>query len=199
MTTRRRCTGAILAGGRATRMGGVPKGLTTVGGRRIVDRVAAALREAADDLLLVANDPDASRWLDGVTVTRDVRPGAGALSGIHAALVASGTDVLVVAWDAPFVSAPLLRALRDAGERAGTGAAVPVSEARFGFEPLCAWYAADCLAAVTRALDEQRVHAGGWQRELPLCEVDPSPFGDRRTIFMNVNTPDDLALAERLA
>lgn len=199
MTTRRRCTGAILAGGRATRMGGVAKGLATVGGRRIIDRVAAALREAADELLLVANDPDASRWLGGVAVARDVRPGGGALSGIHAALVGSGTDVLVVAWDAPFVSGLLLRALREAGERAGTGAAVPVSEARFGFEPLCAWYAADCLAAVERALDERRFHAGGWQRDLPMCEVDPSPFGDARAIFMNVNTPADLALAEHLA
>ena len=40
--TSRRCTGAILAGGRAVRMGGKPKGLELVGGRRILDRVADA-------------------------------------------------------------------------------------------------------------------------------------------------------------
>ena len=37
------CTGAILAGGLGTRLGGARKGLLTVGGRRILDRVAEAL------------------------------------------------------------------------------------------------------------------------------------------------------------
>ena len=55
-----RCTGVILAGGGATRYGGRPKGLERVGGRRIIDRVADVLRETTDELLLVANAPDAA-------------------------------------------------------------------------------------------------------------------------------------------
>jgi molybdopterin-guanine dinucleotide biosynthesis protein A len=199
MSARRRCTGVILAGGHAARMGGVPKGLIEVGGRRMLDRVADALREAADSLLLVSNDPDAASWIDGVAVIADALPGAGALSGIHAALASTHSDLLVVAWDAPFTSPALLRALRDAGGRDDAGAAVPRSGARFGFEPLCAWYSAACLDVVARAIDEGRFHAAGWQREVRLLEVDPSPFGDPRTMFLNVNTPDDLALAEGLA
>ncbi len=50
-----RCTGVILAGGEATRYDGRPKGLESVGGLRIIDRVAAALGEVTDDLLLIAN------------------------------------------------------------------------------------------------------------------------------------------------
>ncbi|MBI3566652.1 MAG: molybdenum cofactor guanylyltransferase [Gemmatimonadetes bacterium] len=199
MTARRRCTGAILAGGRATRMGGTPKGLATVGGRRIIDRVASALADAADELLVVSNDASADAWLAGVRAVADVRPGAGALSGLHAALHHAGTDLMVVAWDAPFTSTALLDALRDAGEFEDAGAAVPRSAARSGFEPLCAWYAASCLDPVTRAIDEGRFHAGGWQRAVRLLELDPSPFGDPATIFFNVNTPDDLVRAERLA
>ena len=199
MSARRRCTGVILAGGRAARMGGTAKGLLEVGGRRLIDRAAAAVADATDGLLLVANDPTAAAWLPGATVIGDARPGGGALSGLHAALAHAQSDIVVVAWDAPFVPAALLHALRDAGEFEDAGAAVPRSGARFGFEPLCAWYAASCLAAIDRALDDGRLHAGGWQRAVRLLEVDPSPFGDPATIFLNVNSPDDLALAERLA
>ncbi|MFM8780507.1 MAG: molybdenum cofactor guanylyltransferase, partial [Gemmatimonadota bacterium] len=80
------CTGVILAGGGATRFGGRPKGLELVAGERIIDRVARALRMVTDDLLLVANAPDAARWLPGVRTVADVRLGEGALGGLHAAL-----------------------------------------------------------------------------------------------------------------
>ncbi|MDQ8155527.1 MAG: NTP transferase domain-containing protein, partial [Gemmatimonadota bacterium] len=80
------CVGVILAGGGATRFGGEPKGLRVVDGSRIIDRVADALRGAADELLLVANDPGAAAWLPGVRALPDVRRGDGALGGLHAAL-----------------------------------------------------------------------------------------------------------------
>ena len=53
-----RITGVIQAGGRSTRMGGRPKALLELGGRRIIDRVAHVVRQVADDLLLVTNTPE---------------------------------------------------------------------------------------------------------------------------------------------
>lgn len=93
------CTGVILAGGGATRFGGRPKGLELVAGERIIDRVARALRMVTDDLLLVANAPDAARWLPGVRTVADVRPGEGALGGLHAALTCAADDVRVATVD----------------------------------------------------------------------------------------------------
>ena len=136
---RRACTGAILAGGLSTRFGGRPKGLATMAGTRIIDMVAAALRGAADDLLLIANAPEAASWLPGVTARPDVHAGAGALSGIHAALRYAKDAVLVLAWDAPCVPAALLAALREAGEQHGDDAVVAASDSVWGFEPLVAW------------------------------------------------------------
>jgi molybdopterin-guanine dinucleotide biosynthesis protein A len=66
----------VLAGGAASRYGGLPKGLERVGGRRIIDRVAAALGEVTDDLLLIANDPAGAGWLPGIRVGQDVVPNA---------------------------------------------------------------------------------------------------------------------------
>ena len=86
----------------------------------MIDRAAAALAEASDDLLVVANAAGAKAWLPGVRTVCDVRPGLGALGGVQTALHHTTSDVVVLAWDAPFVPGALLRALRDAGERAGT-------------------------------------------------------------------------------
>ena len=194
-------TGVVLAGGRASRYGGAPKGLESVGGERIVDRVASALRAATDRLLVVANDPAATSWLPGVAVVGDVRPGAGSLGGIHAALVHAATPVLLVAWDMPFVPPSLLRALRRLGD--GADVAVPESDSsRRGVEPLCAWYAPSCVPAIERRLDADDRRVVGFfddvrVRVLPAAEV--ARHGDPARLFLNVNAPGDLVAAEEHA
>jgi molybdopterin-guanine dinucleotide biosynthesis protein A len=198
MTPRRRCTGAILAGGRATRFGGKAKGLERVGGERIIDRVARALREACDDIVLVANEPRAATWLPGVRVIADVRKGVGALGGVHAALSGAPDAVAVLSWDAPFVPGPLMRALRDAGEADDADAAMPSSDSRWGFEPLCAWYGPRCREAIERHVDTGDQRAGAWQGALRTVRVDAAPWGDPRVLFFNVNTPEDLIRAQLL-
>ena len=199
MTIAPRCTGVLLAGGRAQRFGGLAKGLERVGGIRIIDRATTALREAADDLMIVANNPLAHEWMPGVQTVADVKTGAGALGGLHAALVASGTDVLVLAWDSPFVPGPLLRALRDAGELNEADAAVPSSGSPYGFEPLCAWYSARCLPAIEEAIATGDLRAGAWQPAARTVHLDVSAWGDTNALFFNVNTSDDLAQANVLA
>ena len=194
------CTGVILAGGNASRYGGLPKGLERVGGKRIIDRVTDALRPASDALLLIANDPAASDWLPGVRQATDVRPGLGSLGGIHAALVHAGTAVLVVAWDMPFVPAGLLTALRQAG--AGADVAVAESGSRRGVEPLCAYYGPGCVDAIERRLDADDRRVIGFFDDVKVARLGADAvarFGDPSLIFMNVNSPDDLGLAEEHA
>lgn len=203
------CTGVILAGGAASRFGGAPKGLERVDGRRIVDRVAAALREVTDELLLVANVREASQWLPGVRTVGDVRPGLGALGGLHAALAHADTDILLVAWDMPFVSAALLGELRRIGDGGADEShhALPLVESphvvipesdgsRRGVEPLCAWYSRRCLPAVEQTLDAGDLRVIGFHalvrvQRLPVARV--RDFGDPTRLFSNVNTREELA------
>ena len=194
-------TGTILAGGHARRMGGRPKGLAEVGGRRILDRVADALREVSDELLLVANAPEAGDWLPGVRVVRDLVPGAGALGGIHAALSHARGPVLVVAWDMPFVAPALLAELRALGE-AGALAVAPASAGPAAAEPLCAWYAPGCRVAAERRLAAGDRRAQGLLDEvaahvLPLDRV--RAHGDPALLFLNVNDASSLAHAASAA
>lgn len=186
-----------MAGGGATRFGGRAKGLEYVGGERIIDRVADALREASDDLLLIANDPAAPTWLPGVRLERDVLQGQGSLGGLHAALHHAQAPVLVVAWDMPFVPGALLARLRELGDHAD--AVLPESGSRRGVEPLCAYYGPACLAAIERAIAAGDRRMIGFLDDVRVARLEAahvSAFGDPEWLFMNVNAPEDLARAE---
>jgi len=156
-----RCVGALMAGGTATRFGGMPKGLALIDGLRIADRAMVALRGATDRQLVVANDARAARWFPDVPIAADAEPGLGPLAGLRTALAAAdGAAVLVVAWDMPFVTSALLLRLRDLGEE-GASAVVPAHGSPVMLEPLCGYYSADSLEVCERLLarGERRAHA----------------------------------------
>src|SRR4051812_10933938 len=105
---------AILAGGRARRLGGVHKGLLLVDGEPIVARQLRQLAAHAGELLIVANDVAAYAEVaaqHGARVVVDLHPGDGPLAGLEAALSATGApELLLVACDLPFVDVAALAA-----------------------------------------------------------------------------------------
>lgn len=190
----------VLAGGAASRFGGRPKGLERVGGDRILDRVVAALQQTTGSPpLLVANSAEARGWRPGLEVKADLKPGCGSLGGLYTAVAGAPGSVLVVAWDMPFVTPDLLKALVDGSE--GYDAFLPESGGRRGLEPLCAVYGPACEPAIRARLDQEDFRAIGFHEDirvgtLPLERV--AAFGDPETLFFNVNTAEDLARAEEL-
>jgi molybdopterin-guanine dinucleotide biosynthesis protein A len=183
-------------------LGGGAKGLERVGRARIIDRVADALRGVTSDLLLVANAPDAMHWLENVPVAGDRHPGGGGLAGVEAALE-RGRDALVVAWDMPFVTVALLRALLDLAVSRDADAVFPRSASPHGFEPFCGFYSARLLPRLTRYLD-----AGGGAAHDFIARVDHVHFlsapdvaklGDADRFFLSVNSPSDLERARAIA
>jgi molybdopterin-guanine dinucleotide biosynthesis protein A len=148
---------------------------------------------------VVANDPRAAEWFPGLRIVADDQPGMGPLAGLATALrAAHGASVLVVAWDMPFVPAPLLRGMRARGE-AGASAVVPVHGAPPHAEPLCAYYAADALATCLDLLarGERRAAAltESLEKVVTIPEVVLAEHGDPSRIFTSV---DSLAELERL-
>ncbi len=188
-----------MAGGAAVRYGGAPKGLLDVGGVRILDRVVEALRRATGELpILVANAPDAATWRPDLTVVPDRVPGRGALAGILTAIEAAA-PVLCVAWDMPFVPAPLLEAL--AALLKDADVAAPESGSRRGLEPLCAGYGAACAQPIRSALARGDARAVGFHPDVRVARLPLEAvlqYGEPDVLFFNVNTPDDLARAEVL-
>ena len=150
MNAPRGCTGVILAGGAASRMGGEPKGLLRVGGLRIIDRVAAVLVGATGRVIISANHMNAGEWLPGVPSFGDRHRGFGPLAGIDAALRAASTDIIALAWDMPLLRTGVLRQLRETGEAGDADIVAPASNSPWGWEPLCAWYSAGAVVAIER-------------------------------------------------
>ncbi len=192
--------GAILAGGASTRFGGAPKGLHTVGGVRMIDRVWGALREVSSEVILVSNAIDAPRWLGGTRVFADVRGERGSLVGIHTALVHAGSSVIVVAWDMPFVTSDLLRFIQ---ERGHDEPFATVPEGSGGLEPFCAMYTPACLPVFESALNAGEFRMSTVLESLPSLTRIPvaefSTIGDPSKLFFNVNDAADLALAEKMS
>ena len=193
--------GAILAGGGATRYGGQPKGLMTVGGMRILDRLVAAFDGALGaPPLLIANAPDAHGWRPDLRVVADVKPGCGSLGGIYTAVLEGPAPVVCVAWDMPFVSAELIRALAE-GVESGYDAYLPESGSRRGVEPLCAAYGPACAPAIEARIREGDLRAIGFHAGLKvgiLKHEEIGRLGRPEMLFFNVNTPDDLSKADSL-
>lgn len=171
-----------------------------VGGERILDRLARTLTDAlGQPPLLVANAPDAPTWRPDLRLVSDVRPGLGSLGGIFTAVVEGPAPVVCVAWDMPFVSAGLVRALAEG--LAEHDAVLPASDSRRGLEPLCAGYGPACREAIAASLDAGDLRAIGFHPGisvgiLPLTDI--GRFGDPELLFFNVNSADDLARADEL-
>jgi molybdenum cofactor guanylyltransferase len=193
-------TGAIIAGGASSRFAGKPKGLSEIAGRRIIDRIADALRGVTSRLILVTNTPDAVEWLPGVPVVQDVRAERGSLIGIHTALSSAGTAVMVVAWDMPFVTSELFALIRARGR---DEAFVTAPEGPDGLEPFCALYRQPCLPILDAAIDARELRLSSVLRQFPsvtrVTRAELSSVGDPARLFFNVNAPEDLDVARRMA
>ncbi|HVT08644.1 MAG TPA: molybdenum cofactor guanylyltransferase [Polyangia bacterium] len=196
-------TAAIIAGGRARRLGGAVKPFLAVDGVAIADRQLAVLRPLFGRIIaVVAEAGDAAAWRErGVETVTDAIAGAGPMAGVAAALAAAAPDAVVcVAGDLPFLSPALLAALRDRDPEAG---AIAPRTGGGNVEPLCARYGSRCLPALQAHLAAGRLALHAllaetegviWLQGEELAALDP---GGRS--FLNVNTAEDLARAERLA
>jgi len=191
----------ILAGGRATRMGGGDKPLKVLRGVPILSHVLARVARDGRALVLNANgDPDRFAPF-GLPVVADAEsdfpgPLAGILAGLDwAAARGMAGDVLSVPGDCPFIPHDLGARLEEARQAAG----VPLACAGSGgwTHPVIGLWPVSlreelrtAMAAGERKIDRFTARFGCATAEWPVEPFDP---------FFNVNTPDELSEAERLA
>jgi len=191
--------GLILAGGQGARMNGQDKGLVALRGEPMVAHVARRLAPQVSRLIISAN-----RHLDLYArygeVVRDGEADLGAwqgpLLGIAAGLSAAQQEAwLVVApCDTPFLPTDLAARLVRAAESANA----PMAYAMAGGQRHSA-----CMALRTSLLPDLLAYLRAGDRKVGLWQARTGAveacFDDAPDAFMNVNTPDELARAERYA
>lgn len=185
-------SGALLLGGRSTRMGR-DKAHIAWRGEAWSTRAARLLDSLFEETLLVGGAPASEA--PGRRVADPAGPVC-ALRGLVGALEAARSDrVVVVATDLPLLSADLLLALTAWPE---CDAVVP-SDAQ-GDHPLCAIYRREPCAAVARAhLAEERLALGKLLAAVDTERVSLDLLGLADLAgepLVNVNTPEDLARLE---
>ncbi len=194
--------GVILAGGRATRMGGGDKGLRRVGDRRLIDHVIDRLAPQCAALAINANG-DPARFAEfGLPVLADSLPDhpgplAGVLAGLDWAAAEGHAAIVTAAADTPFFPRDLARRLAAAAGPSGLAlAASRDAEGKLWRHPTFGlWPVAlrdDLRAALRGGLRKivlwTDAHGAG------LAEFPATPFDP----FFNVNAPEDIARAEDL-
>ncbi|BDQ34235.1 molybdenum cofactor guanylyltransferase [Pseudodesulfovibrio portus] len=192
--------GIILAGGLGTRMGHVKKAFLEVGGRTVLDRLLAVYRPLFTEIVISAREA-ADFAAYGFPVAEDRFEARSSLTGIHAGLDAMKASYgFFAACDDPFLQPGLVERLL-AEVEPEVDVIIPLKEDGYR-EPLCAVYSKRCLPFIEAQLRQEdfkiiRFFDHVAVKEVPIARLLP---GDPDQVsFFNVNTPDDLRQAERLA
>lgn len=186
----------ILAGGRATRMGGGDKPLLRLGDLTLLDRVIGRLQPQCGVMALNANGDVARFSAFGLPVIADSLPDhpgplAGILAGMDWAAGQGAKSVVSVAADTPFFPPDLTKMLaRNAGPAGLALAASRDATGRLREHPTFGlWPVAlrdDLRATLYAGQRRVRSFAAAYSPGLAVWSDDP---------FFNVNTPEDLARA----
>lgn len=184
----------VLAGGRARRLGGADKALLDIGGHTVLGHVLARLATQTENVAISANGDPARFVAFGCPVLTDgVFTGQGPLAGLLAGLdwaAVQGVDALLsVPCDTPFIPLDLAAVLAPA-----PACAASLGRAHY----LVALWPVAARGGLRRILEqpgardvkEFSASLGARAVAFPSGPWDP---------FLNINTPDDLALARRIA
>ena len=193
--------GVVLAGGLARRMGGGDKGLSLIEGRTILERLVERLRPQCVGIVLNANgDPGRFAALGLPVVPDSIADFPGPLAGVLAGLDWIAEHRPDVAWvatiagDTPFLPDDFVARLHGGREAAGAALASAASGGRT--HPVNGLWPVALREELRAALGRGERKVGRWTAEhgavVVPWEGDPDPF-------FNVNAPDDLAEARRLA
>ena len=204
--------GVVLAGGLATRMGGGDKALLPLGGRSLLAHVLARLARQVGAMALNANG-DATRFADyDLPVLADSIAGypgplAGVLAGLDWAATRGADAIVTVAADTPFFPTDLVAELvaqaqgqthplvlaatpRRADIETKSMTSGVIRHPTFGLWPVA--LRDDLRAALNDGLKKVVLWTDRHDGRLavfPDQPIDP---------FFNVNTPDDLQMAEAM-
>ncbi|CAN5740725.1 molybdenum cofactor guanylyltransferase MobA [soil metagenome] len=203
MSGARDVAGVILAGGRASRMGGLDKALLPLAGRPMLGHVIARLAPQVGALVLNANRPAEDYAAFGLDIVPDSIAGhAGPLAGILAGMdwaAARGFPLVAsAAADPPFFPATLVADLRAAMEREAMPLAMAITpdpERGLSRHPTFGLWSVALRGELRGALAAGERKIIGWTEPRGCARAI---FPDDSFPFFNVNTPGDLVRAHEL-
>ena len=184
-------TAIVLAGGAATRMGGLDKGLAELNGRPFVEHVLERIKPQCAQIVISANRNRSRYEKYGFAVVSDLLEGyQGPLAGIAAALSIVETPFAVVAaCDSPFIPLDYVKRLSEAFVKENVLAAAVSAQGRR--QPIFMMLRRTCLGQLEKYLRTGGRKVGAWLESLSVRWVE----FDRLDDFDNLNSFDDVRRA----
>jgi len=192
------CTGVILSGGLNTRFSGKDKSFIQLGNRYIIDSIYSVFHSLFNEIILVTNNPiDYIGW--DFNIVTDIYPTRSSMTGLHAGLFFSTNPyTFVAACDTPFLKKELIKTIIQQIE---PGIDVILPETSKGLEPLFAVYSKKCLKPIEHQLNQKQLKIRDLLKKVKtkyFHEKDIKKIDPELRSFINVNTPEDLAIAKKL-
>jgi molybdopterin-guanine dinucleotide biosynthesis protein A len=185
-------TAIVLCGGSGRRFAGRDKPLELLAGQPLVAHVLARLSGQVSSIVISANRNLTEYARFGYPVVRDQQPDCGPLAGLDAGLSASDSQwLLLCPGDAPLLPTDLVSRLRS-GLASGAEVAIPHDGERA--QHLFMLLERSLAEGVRAYLERGGRSVAGWLTDLDVAEVSVQDMH----AFTNVNTPEELALAEQL-
>lgn len=186
----------LLAGGRASRLGGADKPGITIRGRSLLAVVAEAAADAGASRVVVVGPARPGPGGIPAEFTSEQPPGAGPVPALRAGL-ARVTEpwLLLLAADLPFLTGPHLRALRAAAQDADAGALFTDGDGRPQWLVSC-WRTGRLRSALARY---GGASLGGLLGPLRPAQVTVRHEPGEPPPWLDCDTSEDLAAAIALA
>ncbi len=180
----------VLAGGRASRMGGNDKGLVKFNGTPLVRLIAEQISGQANNLLINANrNIEEYRRMGFQVVEDEMQDYQGPLAGILVGLKTCETDwLLTIPCDGPYVSSDYVEKMMHGIEDGRHQIAVASDGDRL--QPVYALLHKDLIPSLTTYLKSGERKIDRWYAQEGYKEVT---FPKQENMFTNVNTPEQLA------
>ncbi len=185
--------GAILAGGRNSRMAGQNKSFIQINGKPIIAKTIGLLGGIFEEIILVTNSPQEYKsYKKAVVMVEDIIKGAGPLSGIHAALsVTEKEAVFFVACDMPFLHNASIRQQLELFTKIDCDCLVPIIGSCL--EPLHAIYKKSLRDNIYGFLrDSSDYSIRGFFKTVNVYYWDLENSRFNKKIFKNVNRKEAL-------
>jgi molybdopterin-guanine dinucleotide biosynthesis protein A len=192
------CSGIILAGGKSSRMGRT-KALLPLNNKTVIEHMVEELESIFPSILISTNEEQTYQFLNKKMVA-DIYPNKGPLSGIHASLVASETELNVItACDMPFISRDVAQFI--SAKLIDYDAVIPQVASKL--QPLFGGYKKRIASILEEQLQKEELKLVSLLDRVNVCILVEEDFKglaleNVQRSFFNMNNPTEYKEAEML-
>lgn len=193
-------TAVILAGGKSLRLG-FDKQLIHVNDMPIAQYIAKQIEDMFKQIIIVTNRPDLYRGLQ-YEVIEDRFKEYGAIAGLYEGLKYSQhSNMYIIGCDMPVIKREYIRYMQNIMDKDNSVDAVITRYKKHMIEPLNGFYSQSAIPVIEEMISNGRKKISQLLKQINTYYVSENiarEYSPQWEMFLNINTREDLQLAEKV-